>query len=845
MNITLHPSIKTPADTMSVVSQGGELSGGIKEGTPPRRSSLGAGFNRSPSTPIAMRKFSVGGVRGAVVFTLPIGSTPLSHDVFKKEVIYGSANVTAPNPNSISHERTQRIAAFADRVMAAIENIEVGTEGQRNVKFQQARQFLEPAGYFSGGLLAAGYDPHEKVTVTFNSYVGRGNPDKLTNHTTRTYFAWEIAAGALAHDKVERGGPINFQSMHIEQKDRSKVTELKLLGRNLQTHWERDISANMRDPSGALAKRSGRADAYVLRGTLQSLLNDKDSWKCMSNEALATIQRTLQSNGQVIIPNLYGYPLAGYAFIPTPPHDGNPANRPNKGIMIDLKNGTVSDLCGDQDFNNWARANREQLLQSFNARDRQGGKDAHWPKAGELLDDYIAGNVRTFPGYRSLISDKAVPVWETFNYSESRDADYRLKSGNLISIAEQYQAVNAKNAVWDDSTQVFGSSQQDWKHAKDLWSNTFGYVPAVGNAGNIVFGVHDALYGMTADERVGGSAAAVISSLQLAHELANSGAEAGFSESSSARTPSVKWSTKSLDNDFELVRAPTVSTATVENPVVALADMREIEFRGQKYFVADKPDAGDGIHYLLHKRDPNDPAKWVSSGKIAKPDVDGIWRPRGVAGGGNARVILKERITGTTLERPATPEQILELNRNSGFDYTVRSLDPNDTRPFTPDGAYAFVIRAEEPDKVYVGSMNKGLTPQGKRYPFIRHTNPDWVGGHSALTNGLKTLKGGTTDVLFAGELYFKNGHVEFWTNGSGHYQPPTELRDTNLTATVKRILPNDKYVESDQLTGAQERMWNASTHMTPQELAQEEEWIKEKFNVQDTDSDNEISDDE
>ncbi|WP_073525527.1 hypothetical protein [Pseudomonas fluorescens] len=730
-------------------------------------------------------------------------------------------------------------------MLAAIENIEVGIEGQRNVKFQQARQFLEPAGYFSGGLLAAGYDPHEKITVTFNSYVGRGSPDTLTDSSTRTYFAWEIAAGALAHDKVERGGPINFQSMRIEQKDRSKVADLESAGRNLQDHWESEISSAMRSPSGDLAQRSGKADAYVIRGTLQSLVNDKDSWALMSSDTKTTIQRVLQQNGQIIIPNLYGYPLAGYAFIPTPPYDGNPANRPNKGIMIDLKNGTVSELGGDQDFNNWARSNRDQLLSSFNARDRQGGKDEHWPKAGELLDNYIAGNVGTYPGYRSVVSDKRVPVWETFNYSESRGRDYRLKYGNLDSIAEHYQAVNANNAVWDDQTEVFGSSQQNWKNAKELWSHTFGYIPGVGNAGNIVFGVHDALYGMTADDRVGGDAAAVISSLQLVHELATSAAGGGESELGSDITNRVKWSNKSLENDFELVRTPTVSTVTVESPPGPLAGMREVEFRGRKYIVADKPDAGDGVHYLLRSRDLNDPEKLVSSGKLAKPDANGVWRARGIAGGNNGPVFLKERIAGTTLERPATAEQILELNRKPGSDYTVSSLDPNDTRPFKPDGSYAFVIRAQEPDKVYVGSMNKGLTPEGKRYPYVRQSNPDWVGGHSALTSGLKSLKGGTTDVLFAGEVYIKNGNIEFWTNGSGHYQPPTELRDTNLTPIVKELLPNDRYVEEDQLTRAQEQMWSKSTHMTPQELAETEEWLKEEFNIQDTEFDNEISDDE
>lgn len=287
----------------------------------------------------------------------------------------------------------------------------------------------------------------------------------------------------------------------------------------------------MRDDSGALAKRSGQADAYVVRGILQSLADNKDSFEKLSPAGQEAVKHTLQTNGQVIIPNVYGFPLSGYAFIPYTPFDGNYEHRPNKGVMLDLKNGAVHEIQGDTDFANWAKDNRNNLQRSFNASDRQGGNDAHWPKAGDVLNNLIVAPHATYPGYSSLLADKAVPVSETFNYTESRGGDYRLKFGNLDSdLAGKYQEVNAKNAVWSDQTEVFGSSQQDWKFAKDLWGNTFGYIPVVGNTGNIVFGIHDSIYGMTANDRVGGNAAAVISGLQLAHELAPVGVEAGLGD---------------------------------------------------------------------------------------------------------------------------------------------------------------------------------------------------------------------------------------------------------------------------------------------------------------------------
>lgn len=601
---------------------------------------------------VETRTGSVDGVSVSAGITFEMTAAPLSQDRFYNSLIYGATNVSAPTAAYTLPERMQRIDAYADRVVAAINNIENGSAGERNVKFQQARQFLEPAGYFSGGLLAAGYDPHEKITVTFNSYVGRGNPDNLTSSDQRTFFAWEIAAGALAHDKVERGGPINFQFMHIERQDRSKVADLESMGNNLQRHWEQEVSQPMRDPMGALAQRSGKADAYAVRGTLQSLSDDKEGFEQLSEAAQTAVRRTLRENGQVIVPNIYGYPLAGYAFVPFLEFNGNAQSRPNKGVMIDLKNGAVTEIWSDRDFAGWAKKNRNHLLRSFNAGDRQGTQDAHWPKAGDVLDNLIEGNYASYPGYQNLVKDHAVPVWDTFNYTESRDSGYRLKYGNLnTGIAAHYQEANAKNAVWSDQTQVFGSSQQNWKAAKDLWGNTFGYLPGVGNAGNIVFGIHDSIYGKTSSDRLGGTAAAVISSLLLAHEVALSAGLHGVANASefagSAPGKNFTWRLASSDNDLELIRTPSASQNTAEvavespptvNPApdapATFAPMREIEFRGQKYFVADTPDGGDGLHYLLRKPDPVDPSKWVSSGIIAKPDEAGVWQLRGVVGGG-------------------------------------------------------------------------------------------------------------------------------------------------------------------------------------------------------------------
>lgn len=490
---------------------------------------------------------------------------PLTHANTYAATIYGTSSAPAPGTRYTKEQREQHIDGYANRVNTLIGDIESDQEGKRNIKFQKARQFMEPSGYFSGGLLAAGYDPHEKINVTFTSYTGMGKPDVLTDTDIRTYFAWEIAAGALAHDKVQRGGPINFQFMSIEKSSRGKVDELESVGHKLQDHWENTIATPMRDASGELAQRSGKADVYVIRGTLQSLSNNQDSFGKLSHEAKDAINRTLKHNGQVIIPNVYGYPLSGHAFIPYTPYDGNYENRPNQGLMIDLKKGAVHEVKSDDDFANWAKNNRATLHTRFNASDRQGGHDAHWPKAGDVLDTLIRGKNATYPGYENLVKDQAIPVRELFNYTRARGEHYQLKFGNLNSnMASKYQEQNANNAVWTDQTEVFGSSQQSWKAAKNFWSNTFGYVPVVGNTGNIVFGIHDGIYGKTAEDRVGGSSAAVISALQLAHEIASAGVAEREEPPATVTPPAlrdIRWRYNSPSSDFELIREPKAPPA--------------------------------------------------------------------------------------------------------------------------------------------------------------------------------------------------------------------------------------------------------------------------------------------
>lgn len=445
--------------------------------------------------------------------------------------IFGKDTASQPDPNYSVQQREQFADHYADRVKTQMGNIESGTEAEKNLKYLNARPFMTPSGYFSGGLMAAGYDPNQQIKATFDSYTGMGRPQSKSGSSEQSYNAWEIAAGRLEHDRPESGGMVNFQSMHLNPADEATVRNLEAVGAKLQDRWKQEVAEPMRDPSGAMAERSGKADAYSAQATLKSLQSDKAAFGRLSPEGQQAINRTLGQNGQVIIPNVYGYPMAGHAFVPYKPYDGNYENRPNQGLMLSLNQGAVSEIKGDKDFASWAKRNRDDVLQSFNDRDRQGGLDAHWPKAGDVLDNMIAENKVSYPGYKNPVSDQDIPASELFNYTRARGSDYQLKYGNLgdkdgAGVASQYQAVNAKNAAWADQTGVFGSAEKNWKDAKSIWSGSFGYLPFVGNVGTMVFGAHDSLHGMTAKDRIGGNVGATVAGLQLLHELAPAAAGA-------------------------------------------------------------------------------------------------------------------------------------------------------------------------------------------------------------------------------------------------------------------------------------------------------------------------------
>lgn len=80
-------------------------------------------------------------------------------------------------------------------------------------------------------------------------------------------------------------------------------------------------------------------------------------------------------------------------------------------------------------------------------------------------------------------------------------------------------------------------------------------------------------------------------------------------------------------------------------------------------------------------------------------------------------------------------------------------------------GIYTFVILAKSPDVIYCGKLEDLM-------------------GHFSLSRG--------HDVYYAGELSFSpDGHMNYWTNDSGHYTPPENLHKVNIHPTLRELLPS------------------------------------------------------
>ncbi|WP_231422410.1 NEL-type E3 ubiquitin ligase domain-containing protein [Pseudomonas sp. Leaf59] len=103
---------------------------------------------------------------------------------------------------------------------------------------------------------------------------------------------------------------------------------------------------------------------------------------------------------------------------------------------------------------------------------------------------------------------------------------------------------------------------------------------------------------------------------------------------------------------LQTLNEPVFSQLTLQ-----FSNAQAIEFEGKQYFIASLPDAGDGQHYLLRVQRSDNPYELANSGIIAKPDAAGVWKRRGLKGGG----VSEDEYESASESMPVTPYSADEL----------------------------------------------------------------------------------------------------------------------------------------------------------------------------------------
>lgn len=143
------------------------------------------------------------------------------------------------------------------------------------------------------------------------------------------------------------------------------------------------------------------------------------------------------------------------------------------------------------------------------------------------------------------------------------------------------------------------------------------------------------------------------------------------------------------------------------------------------------------------------------------------------------------------LQERANNDDVFRLKKNPWGYY----LEPKVMKSVTmPDlnGRFIYVIKFHKPDIIYCGrtfAMLNEFFAKGKDgIEAQKFSTKHGIEGHTSLTK--------RKDVLFAGELLFRDRQLVSWSNESGHYQPRAELRRTNLLEHIKEMLPEHLFDE-------------------------------------------------
>ena len=186
-------------------------------------------------------------------------------------------------------------------------------------------------------------------------------------------------------------------------------------------------------------------------------------------------------------------------------------------------------------------------------------------------------------------------------------------------------------------------------------------------------------------------------------------------------------------------------------------------------------------------------------GRVAQP----TWRPRGFhpscknrqAPASRSRVAaaVPPVVAAPVLPHPRMPvDRRQSVAFSAGQDIVQRvkffpNLHPGATLPVDQNSMYKLGSFA---DRYRIERLNSHVVHvPNLQYNFVRNRGGELLlhsrHNHPSLATG--------RDVLYAGEMYFDNGHLNWWSNGSGHYQPESEFAE-------QAALPMDKFYSYQQI---------------------------------------------
>lgn len=166
-------------------------------------------------------------------------------------------------------------------------------------------------------------------------------------------------------------------------------------------------------------------------------------------------------------------------------------------------------------------------------------------------------------------------------------------------------------------------------------------------------------------------------------------------------------------------------------------------------------------------------------------------RPAPAAAVNKPKAIVAPRVVQRTAARPARAGVVQAIK-------VYPNLHPGAVERVEPGSVFKlenftdqYRLRKTDSHGVYVPNQQYNFvrTVEGQMLLHSRYRHPSIAEGRQ---------------VLYAGEAFFNNGRLEWWSNGSGHYQPDSE-------DAVQAALPLDQFYTYQQIIKGEHKRRNAA----------------------------------